>query len=64
MITDVEATEARLGTRLPPSYRAFLLHSDGAAARLAWGGTGSGLGLLDCAQVGRFRDHERSYVDI
>jgi HEAT repeat protein len=61
---DVEALEARLATRLPPSYRAFLLHSDGAAAQPGIGVTPSGLGLLDCAQVGWFRDRERSYVDI
>lgn len=35
-VADVEALEARLGTRLPPSYRAFLLHSDGVAAQRAW----------------------------
>lgn len=63
-VADVEALEARLGTRLPPSYRAFLLHSDGAAAQPGLGVTRSGVGLLDCAQVGWFRDRERSYVDI
>jgi hypothetical protein len=63
-VAEVEALGARLGTRLPPSYRAFLLHSDGAAAQPGWGLTKGGLGLLDCAQVGWFRDRERSYVDI
>jgi HEAT repeat protein len=63
-VAEVEALEARLGTRLPPSYRAFLLRSDGAAAQPGWGLTEGGLGLLDCAQVGWFRDRERSYVDI
>jgi SMI1 / KNR4 family (SUKH-1) len=60
----VEALEARLGTRLPSSYRAFLLHSDGAAAQPGFGLAPSGVGLLDCAQVGWFRDRERRYVDI
>jgi HEAT repeat protein len=63
-VAEVEALEARLGTRLPPSYRAFLLYSDGAAAQPGWGPVTSGLGLLDCAQVGWFHDRERSYVDI
>jgi hypothetical protein len=63
-VADVGALDARLGTRLPPSYRAFLLHSDGAAAQPGIGLTPSGVGLLDCAQVGWFRDRERSYVDI
>ncbi|HEY3189173.1 MAG TPA: SMI1/KNR4 family protein [Solirubrobacteraceae bacterium] len=63
-LADVEALEARLGTRLPPSYRGFLLRSDGAAAQPGVGLTTSEVGLLDCAQVGWFRDRERSYVDI
>jgi HEAT repeat protein len=33
----IEALEARLGTRLPPSYRAFLEHSNGATAFPGWG---------------------------
>ncbi len=65
--------EARLGVALPPSYRSFLLRSDGAWAQPGWGLVGSyhppdtgnglaGLGLLDAAQVGWFRDREPSYV--
>jgi hypothetical protein len=71
----IDALEARLGTRLPPSYRAFLERSDGAFAQPGWGIITSyrrdegcerdtGLGLLDCSRVGWFRDRERSYVDI
>ena len=33
----IAALEARLGTTLPPSYRAFLAISDGAAAFPGWG---------------------------
>jgi HEAT repeat protein len=64
-VAEVESLEARVGTRLPPSYRAFLLHSDGSPAQPGLGlTTDSRLGLLECAQVGWFRDRERSYVDI
>jgi hypothetical protein len=57
----IAALEARLGTTLPPSYRAFLTISDGAAAFPAWGlvagAPGSdpsgATGLRDAATVDR-----------
>lgn len=67
----VEATEARLGRRLPPSYREFLLCSDGAYADLHGVSTvladdpGEvvphdsavvGIGFLPCAEVRWLRD--------
>lgn len=68
---EVQATEARLGRRLPPSYREFLLASDGAygdrggATRVhtrdGWEPTPSdspvvGVGLFPCADLRWLRD--------
>lgn len=61
----IEALEARLGARLPPSYRAFLAHSDGADAFpglgvVRWGGaTEPSTGLHPAASVGWLRDLDR-----
>ena len=63
---DVVALEERLGQPLPPSYRAFLLLSDGA-----WAQPGYGLvevrdgrsGILRASEVGWFRDLEPSWID-
>jgi HEAT repeat protein len=71
----VTALERRLGVSLPPSYRAFLLLSDGAYAQPGWGFPGlpirtsdpverRSLGLLDSEQVGWFRDREPQYHDV
>jgi HEAT repeat protein len=61
----IEALEARLGARLPPSYRAFLAHSDGADAFPGWGvvrwggATEASTGLHPAASVGWLRDLDR-----
>jgi HEAT repeat protein len=61
----IEALEGRLGTRLPPSYRAFLAHSDGADAFPAWGivrwggSTEASAGLQPTTSVGWLRDVDR-----
>ena len=60
---DPAALEARLGVRLPPSYRAFLERSDGAHAQ-PWAGVTDGLGFLDCASVGWLRDADPETIDI
>jgi HEAT repeat protein len=62
---EVEALELRLGTRLPPSYRAFLLHTNGADAFPGWGivrrgnSTEPSTGLHPAASVGWLRDLDR-----
>jgi HEAT repeat protein len=61
----IEALEARLGSRLPPSYRAFMAHSDGADAFPGWGvvrwggATGASTGLQPAASIGWLRDLDR-----
>ncbi|MBT0768363.1 HEAT repeat domain-containing protein [Kineosporia sp. J2-2] len=59
--TTVAALERRLGTRLPPAYRTFLLTSDGA---LAQPGTGAlpQPGLLPAAAVRWLRDSDPEFV--
>jgi HEAT repeat protein len=58
----IDVLEARLGVELPPSYRAFLAHSDGAHAFPGWGvvrwggSTEPSIGLLPAASVGWLRD--------
>jgi HEAT repeat protein len=68
----IAALEARLGTSLPPSYRAFLAISDGAAAFPAWGvvaadpgsdPTGA-TGLHDAATVDWIRNTDRLMASI
>ena len=65
---EIVALEERLGTRLPPSYRAFLAHSNGAAAFPGWGVVNHGptpedqTGLLPAAEVGWLRDVDRGMV--
>ena len=65
----VQARERRLGTRLPPSYRSFLLHSNGADALPGFGvisrdGYAGPTALLDADRVGWARDLERQLVGI
>jgi HEAT repeat protein len=61
----IEALEARLGVRLPPSYRAFLGHTDGAVAFPGWGvvrwggATEPSIGLHPAASVGWLRELDR-----
>jgi hypothetical protein len=59
----VAELESRLGIRLPPSYRRFLLRSDGAHAMPSVGVTAE-LGFLDCASVAWLRDVDRVTLDI
>ena len=60
----IEELEARLGTRLPPSYRAFLEHTNGAAALPGWGVVRDrpdqtlSDGLLTVDQVAWLRDYD------
>ena len=56
----IAAAEARLGTRLPPSYRTFLTATDG------WPVTGYWIvpGFRGVADVGWFRDVEASWYEI
>jgi HEAT repeat protein len=62
---EIEALELRLGTRLPPSYRAFLLNTNGADAFPGWGivrwggNTQPSTGLYPAASVGWLRDLDR-----
>jgi hypothetical protein len=66
----VQGLERRLGVRLPPSYRAFLLHSNGADALPGFGpidreeGSAEASGLLGVDRVGWARDLERQLVGI
>jgi hypothetical protein len=56
---DIAAAEARLGVRLPPSYREFLTVSNG------WRRTGVFVsGLRPVGQIGWFRDLEREWYEI
>ncbi|HET9946408.1 MAG TPA: SMI1/KNR4 family protein [Actinomycetes bacterium] len=59
--SDVVALEQRIGHTLPPSYRSFLLTSDGADAQPGWGPTDRG--LLRAAEVGWFNDLEPEWVE-
>jgi hypothetical protein len=60
----IDDLEARLGTRLPPSYRAFLEHTNGAPAMPGWGIVRTGLeqelaeGLLSVESVAWLRDYD------
>ena len=62
---EIEALEERLGTRLPPSYRAFLAHTNGADAFPGWGivrwggSTEASIGLHPTTSVGWLRDVDR-----
>jgi hypothetical protein len=54
----IAATEARLGVRLPPSYRAFLSVSNG------WAFTGGFAGrLLPVEEIDWFRAHHQDWID-
>src|SRR4029077_554525 len=63
----IAALEERLGTTLPPSYRAFLAISDGAAAFPGWGpvsgsrdtDTNAASGLRDATHVDWIRNGDR-----
>ena len=55
----IAAAEARLGTRLPPSYRAFLAVSDGWTLLTPLGG-----GLLPTSAIGWLRDLDPATVAI
>jgi HEAT repeat protein len=67
---DIAALEARLGTPLPPSYRAFLAISNGADAFPIWGSVNqasvltSPTGLRDAATVDWIRNGDRSMIVI
>lgn len=65
---DVAAAEERLGTRFPPSYRAFLLLSDGAYGDTMGPVTnnppGESLGFLPVADVRWYRDVEPEHVEM
>lgn len=60
----IDDLEARLGTRLPPSYRAFLEHTNGAPAIPRWGIVRTGLvqeladGLLSVESVAWLREYD------
>ena len=62
---EIEALEEWLGTRLPPSYRAFLAHTNGAGAFPGWGivrwggSTEASIGLHPTTSVGWLRDVDR-----
>jgi hypothetical protein len=66
----IAAQELRLGVRLPPSYRAFLLHSNGADAFPGWGHVRredeqpGPSGLLAVENIGLARDLGRQLVSI
>ena len=68
----IAALEARLGTTLPPSYRAFLAVSDGAAAFPAWGlvaadpgsDPSAATGLHDAATVAWIFNRDRLMVSL
>ncbi|MBM0126245.1 SMI1/KNR4 family protein [Pimelobacter simplex] len=64
---DVDAAERRLGTRFPPSYRAFLLLSDGAygdtAGPVTTNSRVGALGFLPAAEVRWYREAEPAAVD-
>ena len=68
----IAALEERLGTTLPPSYRAFLAISDGAAAFPAWGVVAAdpdadpslATGLRDTATVDWIRNGDRLTVSL
>jgi HEAT repeat protein len=68
----IAALEARIGTTLPPSYRAFLAISDGAAAFPAWGLVAGdpdsdrpgATGLRDTATVDWIRNGDRLTVSL
>ena len=71
--TEVAAAEQRLGVRLPPSYREFLLLSDGAfgdtigavlAADPRAGDSDGGWGFLPATEVRRFAEVEPETVEI
>jgi HEAT repeat protein len=68
--TAIAALEERLGVALPPSYRAFLALSDGAAAFPIWGLVGQEpaitgpTGLRSTATVDWIRNGDRSMVAI
>jgi HEAT repeat protein len=67
---EIAALETRLGTPLPPSYRAFLAISDGADAFPIWGAVSQGAvlttptGLRDAATVDWIRNGDRMMVAI
>lgn len=65
---DVAAAEQRLGTRFPPSYRAFLLLSDGAYGDTAGPVTGNPpdapLGFLPAAELRWYRDVDPDAVEL
>jgi HEAT repeat protein len=66
----VQALERRIGVRLPPSYRSFLLYSNGADTLPGFGvisreeGSAGPTALLDADRVGWARDLERQLVGI
>lgn len=65
---EVTALEQRLGVDLPPSYRAFLLTSNGAHAAPSFGAvedpSAGEAGLLDTDQVAWLRDHDPELIAI
>lgn len=68
---DVAALEGRIGAALPPSYRAFLLTSNGMYAAPSFGSVedpawslAAEAGLLTTAQVGWLRDRDPELIDI
>jgi hypothetical protein len=61
----VRAAEARLGLRLPDSYRAFLLVSNGAHASTLGAESGSALhGFLPVGEIASAAEADSFYVDI
>jgi len=67
---EITALEAKIGTPLPPTYRAFLAISNGADAFPIWGAVSrdavltSPTGLRDAAAVDWIRNGDRSMVTI
>jgi hypothetical protein len=67
---EIAALEAKIGTPLPPSYRAFLAISNGADAFPIWGSVSrqsvrtTPTGLRDAAAVDWIRNGDRSMVAI
>lgn len=63
---DIRAAEERLGVMLPPSYRSFLLISDGAYASPSLGAESAGNhhGLLPVEHVARLRDVHPRWVEL
>lgn len=67
---ELVALEARIGVRLPPSYRAFLAFSNGAWSKPGWNAllipdeSRPEAGLLTASQVGWLIDLDPNFVEI